>query len=485
MSNTFRCVVMAMMAMTPSLLTAQQEPAGGPLPSAATVIARIDSVVKADLLSRGVPSVSVAVVRGGETLVQKAWGRADVAGGRAAGASTLYALGSNSKQFTAALVLKLVERGRLTLGDSIGRHLSGLRPEWKSITIEQLLNHTSGLQRGGFVDMSRIEEDVSFDTIISRAAQDPMEARPGTKHIYSNLGYVILGALVEKLYGKPYEVALRDEIARPLGLASLRYCGDVEPGAVAAGHMLSPSDGALSPPPALHPSQQLGAAGICSTAADLAKWNRALHGGRVLSEASYRAMLTPRGVAGNYGFGLSVGRVKWGDSIVAHGGQEPSGYVSENAWYPADSLSVTILYNSFPRIAAVGGTHKIAALALGETPPATTSAAPQAAVAATPVTDAGSPATGLTPEEARRQFVGEYQLGSSRIFRVDFEQGAFVLTPPGGDKMPLVHQSGASYGLGSADATTVVTFLADAEGRVIAILARDANSPERRLRKVR
>ena len=479
MSNKFRFAVAVLLAAMPSLLGAQQKPASGPPPSAAALIARVDSVVKADLLARGVPSVSVAVARGDETLVQHAWGKADVASGRAADASTLYALGSNSKQFTAALVLKLGERGRLTLGDSIGRHLSGLRPEWKAITIEQLLNHTSGLQRGGFVDMSRIEEDVAFDTIIARAAKSAMEARPGTKHIYSNLGYVILGALVEKLYGKPYEAALRDEIARPLGLTTLRYCGDVEAGTLATGYMLSPSDGTRSPPPALHPSQQLGAGGICSTAADLAKWNRALHGGRVLSEASYRAMITPRGVAGNYGFGQSVGRVKWGDSIIAHGGQEPSGYVSENAWYPGNSLSVTILYNVFPRVAAAGGTHTIAALALGHTPPATAVAATQAAVA-------GTPATGIVGEQAHQQFVGEYEMRpGAPAFRVDFEEGTFVLTPPGGDKMPLVHKSGATYGLGSADATTIVTFLADAQGRVIGFLARDANSLERRLRKIR
>ena len=494
MPNTFRYIAMAMMAMTPSLLSAQQKPASGAPPSAAALTALVDSVVNADLLARGVPSVSVAVARGNETLVQRAWGRADVASGRAADTSTLYALGSNSKQFTAALVLKLVERGRLTLGDSIGRHLTGLRPEWKAITIEQLLNHTSGLQRGGFVDMSRIEEDVSFDTIISRAAQDPMEARPGTKHIYSNLGYVILGALVEKLYGKPYEAVLRNEIARPLGLTALRYCGDAGPGTQAAGHMLSLSDGALSPPPSLHPSQQLGAAGICSTAADLAKWNRALHGGRVLSKASYTAMVTPRGVAGNYGLGLSVGRVNWGDSIIAHGGQEPSGYVSENAWYPADSLSVTILYNSFPRVAAAGGTHTIAALALGETPPATASAAPKpateaAAEASTQTASQGAaatPATGIVGEEARRQFVGEYEMRpGAPLVRVEYEEGTFMLTTPGGDKLPLVHKSGASYGLGSADSTTVVTFLADVGSRVVGLLARDANSPERRLRKIR
>ena len=406
-------------------------------PSPAALSALVDSAVTAALLSRGVPSVSVVVARGDETLVQRAWGKADVASGRAAEASTVYALGSNSKQFTAALVLRLVDRGRLSLGDPLGRHLPGIRPDWAAITIEQLLNHTSGLQRGGFVVMSRITEAVSFDSIIARAARDSMAAPPGTTHLYSNTGYVILGALVERLYGKTYAAALRDEIAQPLGLATLRYCGDVEASTRATGYRRSPGDGTLSSAPALHPSQQLGASGVCSTAADLAKWNRALHGGRVLSAASYKAMITPRGVAQSYGLGLSVGRVPWGDSIIAHGGQEVSGFVSENAWYPADSLSVTILYNAYPRVPS-GGTHVIAALALGRRPPAAPSQAPPPAVAPT----------------------------------------------PGGEKGALAHQSGASYRVEN-DSRTTVTFLADADGRVVGFLAQPSGSPERRLRKGR
>ena len=308
--------ILLVIAGAPALAAQQRAAAtaSGPPPSAAALTALVDSVVTANLLSRGVPSASVAVVRGGETLVERAWGRADVASGRAADASTVYALGSNSKQFTAALVLRLVDRGRLTLGDSLGRHLSGIRPEWSAITIEQLLNHTSGLQRGDFVDRSRIEEDVPFDSLVARIARVDMAARPGTTHLYSNAGYVILGALVEQLYGKTYAAALRDEIARPLGLTTLRYCGDVEAGTGATGYQRSPADGTLALALALHPSQQLGASGICSTAADLATWNRALHGGRVLSASSYRAMTTPRGAAvpAGYGFGVSVAPAPWG-----------------------------------------------------------------------------------------------------------------------------------------------------------------------------
>lgn len=481
--------LLALFATTPSPLVAQQKPVAGPRPSAAVLTALVDSVVKANALSKGVPSVSVAVMRGDETLVQRAWGQADRASGRAADPMTVYALGSNAKQLTAALVMKLVDRGRLTLGDSIGRHLPGLRPDWRPITIEQLLNHTSGLQRGGFVDQSRMEEDVSGDTIIARAARDSMAARPGTSFVYSNTGYVVLRVLIEKLYGKPYAAALRDEITRPLGLTTLRYCADAEARSMATGHLRSPDDGTISPAPTPHASQMLGASGICSTAADLAKWSRALHGGRVLSEGSYKAMTTPRGVAIplRYGFGLSVDPAPWGGPAMTHGGFDVSGYTSHQGWYPADSLSVAILYNAFARLPD-GGTHVVAAVALGHTPPATRNPAPEPAIATTPTpaaTLAPAPAIGIVGDEARRQFVGEYQLRPGAVFTVDFKAGSFVLTTPGGETMPLVHQSGATYAFGAAASGTTVTFLADAEGKVVGFAARDGGSPERRLRKIR
>lgn len=474
----YAAALLAVAATAPPLLTAQQMPVGGPPPSTEALAARVDSMVRATLLTQGVPSVSVAIARGDEMLVHRAWGRADVASGRAADPSTVYAIGSNTKQFTAALVLRLAERGRLTLGDSIGRHLSGLRPEWRGITIEQLLNHTSGLQRS-YINPARVQEDLPGDSLVAQAARDTMASRPGTTFLYSNAGYLLLGVLIEKLYGKPYAAALREEIAQPLGLATLRSCGDVEAGGTATGYNRA-FDGTLSPPVAVHPSQQLGAGGICSTAADLAKWNRALHGGRVLSQASYTAMTTPRGAAipARYGFGVSVAPAPWGGPAITHGGQDVGGFVSEHGWYPADSLSVTILYNVVPRVAAVS-THGIAALALGHTPPPTPNPAPEPAVAATP-------ATGIAGEEARRQFVGEYSLGSGPlVFRVDYQEGTFVLTTPGGDKSPMVHQSGPAYTVAVGSETTTITFLADAEGRVVGFLARPADGPERRLRKIR
>src|SRR5687768_7160443 len=98
----------------------------------------IDSIVRTDTLSRGFPSVSIAVTRDGQTLLERAWGVANVTTGQRAGPGTTYRIGSVAKQFTAALVLKLVDRGKLSLTDSIGRYLTGIRPEWRAITIEQL-----------------------------------------------------------------------------------------------------------------------------------------------------------------------------------------------------------------------------------------------------------------------------------------------------------------------------------------------------------
>ncbi len=487
MSRKLRFVLASLLAAMPALSTAQgqegriaQGPVSGPRPSpspsAAALAALADSIVTTRLIAQGVPSASVVVTRGGETLVRRAWGVADEASGRAADPNTVYAIGSVSKQFTAALLLKQVDRGRLSLGDSIGRHLTGLRPEWNGITIEQLLNHTSGLQRS-YVDPARVAEYRSGEALVAQAARDTMASRPGTAFLYSNTGYMLLGVLVEKLYGKSYGEALRDEIARPLGLAALGTCGDAEMAGRATGYRRE-FDGTRSPALTVHPSQTLGAGGVCSTASDLAAWNRALHGGRVLSPASYMAMTTPRGAAipAKYGFGLDVSPAPWGGPAIAHGGQEVFGFVSENAWYPADSLSVTILYNVYPRVAGVG-TTALAALALGHTPPAAPTPAPAPAVAATP-------ATGITGEDAQRQFAGRYGMGSGAAFTVTFEDGGFHLTLPQGQRQPLVHESGATYALGGDGPATTVTFLADAEGRVVGFLARQAGSPDRRLRKI-
>jgi D-alanyl-D-alanine carboxypeptidase len=247
--------------------------------------ALVDSMVRAAMAEQGSASVSVAITRGSETLVQRAWGVADVAANRPATTGSTYRIGSISKQFTAALLLKQVERGKLSLSDSIGRYLTGLRPEWRPITIEQLLTHTAGMQPD-FRPRNRSTEEVPADTLIAWAARDTLAYPPGTRHAYSNTGYMLLGVLVQTLYGKPYGDALREEIARPLGLTTLGWCADAEKRKTETTGYEILASGERQPAVYTHPSQSLGAGGLCASAADLTAWNRALHGGRALSPAS-------------------------------------------------------------------------------------------------------------------------------------------------------------------------------------------------------
>jgi CubicO group peptidase (beta-lactamase class C family) len=343
MSRRTRTVLSAALGAALPLAHAMAQPAQQP--SKEAVAALVDSMVRAYMAEKGPASVSVAISRRGETLVERAWGLADVAANRPATAGTVYKIGSVSKQFTAVLLLKQVERGRLALTDSIGGYLTtGLRPEWRPVTIEQLLNHTGGLPRD-FRREGRPEDEVSPDTMIAWAARDTMLFAPGTRHSYSNPGYLLLGVLVEKLYGKPYREALHEEIARPLGLTTLGWCTDPRKDTTVATGYQYLGPGKLEQSAYAHPSKSLGGGALCATPGDLAAWNRALHGGRVLSPASYAAMTTPRAPSTRYGFGLYVQPSPWGAPVIYHLGVI-IGFSAQNAWFPADSLSVTGLYNS-------------------------------------------------------------------------------------------------------------------------------------------
>jgi D-alanyl-D-alanine carboxypeptidase len=468
MSNCYRILVMASVAALP-VCAAAQGPAGPIPPTADVLAARIDSVVKTDILPRGFPSVSITVTRGGRTVLERAWGVADIGTGRKADPATTYNIGSMAKQFTAALILKLVDSGKLSVADSITRHLTGLPPEWNSITIEQLLNHTSGLPRD--FDTGKPEsEHVPGDTLIAIAARASLVSKPGTVFAYSNTGYMLLGVLVEKIHRKPYPEVLRNEIARPLGLTSLAWCDNLSRDHAATGYVRS-SDGKATPRGEVNVSQEIGASAICSTAGDIAKWNQALHGGRVISAASYAAMTTPRGAAtGKYGFGLVPRKAPWGAQAINHDGED-NGFSSHNGWYPAESLSVTLLYNALPRL-EVNMSDFVATIALGGKP----SPMPPVPVIELPV--------GATQGEGRPKFVGAYEMGVGRVFLVTFEDGNLYVTPPGAGRQQLFLQSGTSYALGNPESTTIVTFNVDANGVVTSFIARQ-NGIDRELRKVK
>jgi CubicO group peptidase (beta-lactamase class C family) len=320
------------------------------LPSPATVARVTDSLAQDWLAAKRAPSVSVALVRGTDTIVVKAWGAADLELNVPASAASVYRIGSVTKQFTASLVMQLVEQGKVKLDDSIAVYLPKLPAKWRAVTVRQLLNHTSGIP--SYTDVGerwvrRWGEEMTPDTIIAITANDSMWFAPGTKWRYDNTGYVVLGAMIEKVTGTTWRENLSKRLLVPLGLKETTVCL-TDPIIMnrVAGYQLE-SDG-WENAPYIAMSQPYAAGSMCATARDIARWNEALHGGKVLTAASYQMMTTPAGVAATgdlaYGFGIGTDTLA-GRKVISHGGAI-HGFVSANLWVPDAKLSITVLANA-------------------------------------------------------------------------------------------------------------------------------------------
>ncbi|HEX6749397.1 MAG TPA: serine hydrolase domain-containing protein [Longimicrobium sp.] len=303
--------------------------------------AQIDALVARYLRQTYVPGVSIAVIRGGrDTLAYRGYGRANLEHDVPATELTVYPIVSITKGFTAAAVMQLVDEKRLALDDPVGRYLPALPAEWRRVRIRQLLNHTSGLP--AYPVLRR--DEITADSVLALAANEPFEFVPGTGWSYSNTGYLVLGLLIEKVSGEPYARYLESRIFQPLGLRATRYC-DPEPVIPhrAAGYVQR--DTGVVNAPYTSMSAVFSAGALCSTVGDLAAWNRALAQGRVVGPASWARMTTPEAAAQDhgYGYGLSVMSFE-GHRLFGHGG-ELAGFKTANAYLPDDSLSVTVLAN--------------------------------------------------------------------------------------------------------------------------------------------
>lgn len=293
------------------------------------------------------PGAAAVVSANGRVLWTGAAGSADVAAGRPLEAGSLFRYASITKQFTAALVLKLVEEGRLGLDDELGRLLTAETPAaWHKVTVRQLLNHTSGIPSytgaRGFMVEANTARPHTTQQLIDVTRNQPLDFAPGSDWRYNNTGYVLLSAIIEKVTGKSWHAALRERITSPLGLSSIR-CG-CEPGtAVVEGY----TEGG-KPAQKIDMTVPSGAGALVGNAADLARWADALHGGRVLKPASYQAMIAETSLTTGrkvpYGFGLGSGVVRGMKTIGHNGGI--FGFGSESLYAPEKKLFVAALSNS-------------------------------------------------------------------------------------------------------------------------------------------
>jgi len=259
---------------------------------------------------------TVLVAHQGQPVFRQAYGKANDEWDIANTIDTKFRLGSITKQFTALAILQLVDQGKLKLDDAVKTHYPEAPAAWDKITIHHLLNHTSGIpsytdQKGFFATQSR---DPRKPAEIVKLTQDlPLAFEPGAQFRYNNTGYILLGAILEKVTGRTYEAHLRQTLFEPLGMTNTGYdAASVILKKRASGYT---GDGANAP--YLDMTLPYAAGSLYSTVDDLLKWDEALHGGRLLSKALWEKMTTPG--LGTYGYGLNIRPVE-GKTGQSHGG---------------------------------------------------------------------------------------------------------------------------------------------------------------------
>jgi len=317
------------------------------------VIARAtDSLANAALKSGPVAALSIAVVRGRDTVVMKGYGYADIENDIPATAQTVFRIGSVTKQFTSAAIMRLVEQGKVSLDDDVTKYVPNAPVQGQKVLVRHLLNHTSGIP--SYTDVGpafgrRMRLDLSPDSLLAIVRTDSLQFEPGSHFYYNNTGYYLLGMIIEKVTGRKYGEYLNETFFTPHGLSSTMYCS-VSPiiKRRAQGYERSPN-GLVN---ASYISMELpyAAGSLCSTVGDLVAWTRLLHSGKIVSAPSFQAMTTPVKLPVprpmSYGFGL-VSDTLGSHRRIQHGGGI-NGFISSLAHYPNDSLTIVVLANTAP-----------------------------------------------------------------------------------------------------------------------------------------
>jgi CubicO group peptidase (beta-lactamase class C family) len=307
-------------------------------------------------------SGAVLVSKESETLFAKGYGFANAEHQVPNTPKTKFRLGSITKQFTAMAILILREQGKLKVEDPVGKYLHDAAKAWEGVTIRHLLTHTGGVpsytEAPDYRKKMTMPETVA--SMIARFRDKPLDFKPGEKFHYSNSGYFLLGAVIEKVSGKSYEAFLKEAIFDPLGMNDTGYdhLAALLPGR-ASGY--NRREAGLVNAEYLDMSQPYAAGSLYSTVLDLALWDRALREGKLISKAAYTEMFTP--IKGDYAYGWAVATIK-GRKLVRHGGGI-NGFVTDILRYPDQKVCVVVLCNVTPlntgRIA-----QDLAAIAFGD-----------------------------------------------------------------------------------------------------------------------
>lgn len=405
----------------------------------------VDDYVKAQMERQHIPGVSIVVIKDQKIVKSEGYGLANVELNVPARPDTVYKIGSVSKQFLAAGIMLLVQDGKISLDDNIGKYLEGAPDTWKPITVRHLLTHTSGIVREapGF-DPLKIQNDAD---VIKTAYALPLRFTPGEKYEYCNVGYFTLAEIITRVSGKPWPDFLNERVFAPLEMNATRTTNVTElvPNR-ANGYIWR--NGKLQNASiyfALRPSGAL-----LSTVLDLAKWDAALQTGKLLKQSTLDEMWTPvklnNGKTHPYGFGWELEPIG-SHKKVNHGGSLP-GFRAQLARFIDDKLTVVVLTN--------GDNANAGGIAIGV---------------------ANFYIPGLIPDRKVARvdpkvfdaYVGEYQPDPSVTFSITREGDKLMLQQGQGGKQELSPESETNFFIKDAPRPTY-SFIKDASGQAYLVV---------------
>ena len=312
--------------------------------------AEFDRIISSEFKAEEPGGVAL-VTRKGEVVYRKAFGMANVELGVPMGEEMVFNIGSITKQFTAVAVLQLMEQGKLSLQDEVTKYLPDYPVGGQKITVENLLTHTAGIPASAPEAMTSLQgrkDLVSLREVIATFKSRPLDFTPGTRWGYSNNGYMLLGAIVEKVSGVSYPEYLEKNIFKPAGMTQTLFGDDqIIIKNRAASYVYSRAESRFLNAINDKVETAYSAGAIQSTAGDLFRWNRALHSHRLIKKESLEKAQTeyklPGGKRTHYGYGWFIGNIQ-GSPLVEHGGNM-GGFMSHAIYLPREDVFVAVLYN--------------------------------------------------------------------------------------------------------------------------------------------
>lgn len=327
----------------PVAAAADAAPAAAPVP--AGLVETIDKIATDALAAQHLQGLSIAVVSHGQTVIARGYGLADAEHETPVDADTVFRIGSITKQFTAAEIVRLVAAGKLGLDDLLVKHLPDYPTHDRPITLRHLLTHTSGIaeyEHGAWLEAHMGETRPAAELVASFSAA-PFDFDLGTEWSYSNSGYFLLGEIIERVTGHTYAEEITAMLAAAKLDAGVRYCPDAQDYPHAAVGYLG-----AAPAKPIMMEYAYSAGAMCATAPGLVAWAHALSHGEIVDAAGWAAMTKPVTLADgdhySYGFGEFVGTLAGHPMIFHNGGI--NGFSAKLSYYPDDDLYVAVLSNT-------------------------------------------------------------------------------------------------------------------------------------------